>query len=576
MASPTFGTIDQRFSDEPVPTGPVDFSKIAFVSTSTGADDSLFPAGYAADPTSYKAVRFTSTDKAFTDKLGTGYLADAVRAVNAQVAPGGRAADITVIRCAEGGSLAQTMANIIVGLRVLKSAPPKIKATPRLVGTPGYTAQRLTGVARITPSNRGSGYTAAPSVTLTGGGGTGAVAAATISRGIDTIAVDSAGTGYASAPTVVIAAPAGGGTRAVAVATVSGGAVTGITVTNKGHGYGLSEVPAVTLVGGEGSGALATPTLTGVIESVYVLNGGSGFTGAPTVAFSGGAGTGAAASATVEVLANPVIAALPETLNALLAVSVVDVDDASRDGAISARQTIGSERIMPVGVAARVFDTDGATVITRPMAPRILGLITRVDFQNAGKPFEPFANRQIYGLVGTSRDIEFDMRDGSVEGQQLLAAEVSIVVSGEVDIDGAIADGGFVFIGTDNCATDGDLWQQIHQVRGADIIDVEHMRLTRLFLGRKISASNAEAWINSQKFNLRDHKAADDILGYNVQFLPDENSPEEVRLGRLATDLGIETAPVFRVAKRNVRRFRQAVTDLVADIAARINASAIL
>ncbi len=185
--------------------------------------------------------------------------------MNQQVAPGGRAADITVIRCAEGGSLAQTMANIIVGLQALKAAPPKIKATPRLVGTPGYTAQRLTGVARITPSNRGSGYTAAPSVTLTGGGGTGAVAAATISRGHRHDRRGLGRTGYTSAPTVVIAPPAGGGTRAVATATVTGGAVTGITVTNKGHGYGLSEIPAVTLVGGEGTGALATPTLTGVI-----------------------------------------------------------------------------------------------------------------------------------------------------------------------------------------------------------------------------------------------------------------------------------------------------------------------
>lgn len=424
--APVFGTIDQRFSDEPLPTGPVDFSKIAFVSTSTGADDTVFPAGTASDLASYKAVRFTSSDTAFTSKLGTGYLADAVRAVNAQIAPGSQAADITVIRCAEGtgadaaAKLAATMANVIKGLEALKLAPQKINATPRLIGVPGYTAQRT---------------------------------------GDD---------------------------------------------------------------------------------------------------------------------ANPVIAALPEVLSALLAIAVVDVDDASRDAAIDARETIGSDRIMPVGVAARVFDTDGTTVITRPMAPRILGLITRVDFQSGGKPFEPFANRQIYGLVNTSRVIPFDLRDGSVEGQQLLAAEVAIVTQGEVDIDGAIADGGFVFIGTDNCASDGDLWQQIHQVRGADYIDVEHMRITRQFLGRKISASNAEAWINSLKFNLRDHKAADDILGYKVEFKPDQNSPEQVRAGRLTTDLGIEEAPVFRVAKRNVRRYRQAVNDLVADIAARINAAAIL
>lgn len=574
MTTPVFGTIDQRYSDEPLPTGPVDFSKIALVSTSTGADDDLFPAGVASDPTSFVPVRFTSSDTAFTGKLGTGYLADAVRAVNAQVAPGGQAADITVIRVAEGGNLNQTFANLIAGLQALKKAPRKINATPRLVGTPGYTAQRLTGVGSIGLSSRGSGYTAAPTVALTGGGGTGAAATATISRGVASVAIGSAGTGYTAA-SVVFSAPASGGPRAVGTVQISGGAVTGVTVTNKGHGYGPDEVPAVTITG-DGTGAQATAMMTGVLEAITVTNGGSGYTGAPTVGLTGGNGTGAAAAAVVEVLANPVVAALPEVLNALLAFSVVDVDDSSRDAAIDARETIGSERIMPIGVAARVFDVDGATPITRPMAPRILGLITRVDFQSGGKPFEPFANRQIYGIIGTSRNIEFDLRDGSVEGQQLLAAEVSIVVQGETDVDGAIADGGYVFIGTDNCATDGDLWQQAHQVRGADLIDVEHMRLTRLFLGRKISASNAEAWINSLKFNLRDHKAATDILGYKTEFKPDENSAEEVRAGRLTVDLGIEEAPVFRVAKRKVRRYRQAVNDLVADIAARINASSIL
>ena len=574
MAAPVFGTIDQRFSDEPLPSGPIDFSKIALVSTATGADDDIFPAGMASDPTSFTAVRFTSSDTAFTDKLGTGYLPDAVRAVNAQLAPGAQAADITVIRVAEGGSLNQTMANVIAGLQALKAAPRRTKGTPRLVGVPGYTAQRLTGVASIIPSNRGSGFTSAPTVALTGGGGTGASAAAVISRGVASVAINQPGTGY-SAASVAFSAPASGGTRATGTVQVSAGAVTGVTITNKGHGYGDAEVPTLTITG-DGAGANASATMTGVIERINVVSGGSAYTSAPSVAITGGAGTGAAATAVVEVLANPVCAALPEVLASLLAIAVVDVDDSSRTAAISAREAMGSDRILPVGIAARVFDVDGATALTRPMAPRILGLINRVDFENGGKPFEPFANRQIYGLIGTSRDLDFDLRDGATEGQQLLAAEVSIVVRGEVDIDGAIADGGFVFIGTDNCATDGNLWQQIHQVRGADYIDVEHMRLTRLFLGRKVSASNAEAWINSLKFNLRDHKAATDILGYKTEFKPDQNSPEEIRAGRLAVDLGIEEAPVFRVAKRNVRRYRQAVNDLVADISARINATAIL
>lgn len=63
------------------------------------------------------------------------------------------------------------------------------------------------GVASIAVSDGGTGYSAAPIVSLTGGGGTGATAVAVVSSGVVTaINVVSAGTGYTSAPTVVITA----------------------------------------------------------------------------------------------------------------------------------------------------------------------------------------------------------------------------------------------------------------------------------------------------------------------------------------------------------------------------------
>ncbi|MBO9125451.1 MULTISPECIES: phage tail sheath protein [unclassified Rhizobium] len=266
--------------------------------------------------------------------------------------------------------------------------------------------------------------------------------------------------------------------------------------------------------------------------------------------------------------AGPVAAALHAACERLLAVSVIDVDDTSAANAIDARETLNSERIMPIGVAARVYS--GSNLVTKPMGPRIIGLFQRVDSENGGKPFEPIANRAVYGIAGLSRQIPFSLLDGSTEGQQMLESEVSIVAAGESGVDGSIADGGFVFIGTDNTTT-GELWKQIHQVRGADYLTVKMMEITRQFLGPKISAARVEAWINSLKFMLRDHKGNDDILGYEVKFDANKNSPEEIRLGHLLVNLGIEPAPSFKLARHEVRRYRPAVEGLVADIIARLS-----
>ncbi|AKR58022.1 tail sheath protein [Devosia sp. H5989] len=270
------------------------------------------------------------------------------------------------------------------------------------------------------------------------------------------------------------------------------------------------------------------------------------------------------------VTTSPVVAALHAACERLLAVAVVDVDDTSKANAVGARETMNSERLMPLGIAARVYE--GAALVTRPMGPRIVGLFQRVDNLNEGKPFDPIANRPIYGLAGLSRKIPFSLLDGSTEGQQMLEAEVSIVAEGEVGVDGSVADGGFNFIGTDN-ATTGELWKQIHQVRGADYLTVKIMQITREFLGRKITGDLVEAWLNSIKFMLRDHQADDDILGYDVKFLPAKNSPEQIRLGKLTVNMGIEPAPAFKVANHEIARYRPAIEGLVNDIIARQNAS---
>ena len=77
-----------------------------------------------------------------------------------------------------------------------------------------------------------------------------------IDSSASSIKVDAGGSGYTSAPTVILTPGVGGGSGATAKATVSGGVVTGITLTSLGSGY--TEAPTVSFSGGGGSGAAAS------------------------------------------------------------------------------------------------------------------------------------------------------------------------------------------------------------------------------------------------------------------------------------------------------------------------------
>lgn len=70
------------------------------------------------------------------------------------------------------------------------------------------------------------------------------------------------GTGYTTAPTVALTG--GGGTGATATATVSGGEVTGFTITNAGSGY--TSAPTVALTGGAGTGATASAAIDAGVD----------------------------------------------------------------------------------------------------------------------------------------------------------------------------------------------------------------------------------------------------------------------------------------------------------------------
>ena len=146
--------------------------------------------------------------------------------------------------------------------------------------------------------------------------GSGATASATAvlspvlaNRGyIRSITILNDGSGYTSTPTVFISTSrdgAGVNASAVAITTSVGGlnSIKELVLTNAGAGY--TQAPDINIVGGGGSGAIATCTIEktqrGVI-SFNVINGGSGYTSSPAITVSGpGAGVTAIGESVVDI-----------------------------------------------------------------------------------------------------------------------------------------------------------------------------------------------------------------------------------------------------------------------------------
>lgn len=159
-------------------------------------------------------------------------------------------------------------------------------------------------------TNGGSGYVTDPTVSITGGTGTGATATATLVGGVVTaLVLTNPGTGYMPGDTLIVNFSG----------TADPGIVTGALVTDGGTGY--TSAPSVTLSGGGGTGATATATVAGgAVTAINITAPGSGYTTLPTISFSGGGGTGATGMAEVSTVAAataivwPVISPNPTTL----------------------------------------------------------------------------------------------------------------------------------------------------------------------------------------------------------------------------------------------------------------------
>ena len=206
--------------------------------------------------------------------------------------------------------------------------------------------------------------------------------------------------------------------------------------------------------------------------------------------------------------ANAVCAALPAICAKLLTHAVVDGPATTEQAALDWRETLSSDRLIPVDPAVKVLASPAEIVV--PMSPAVIGIAVRRDHEKQGRPFHSWANQAVRGIVGPSRPINFSLTDGATEGQRLLASNIGVLLRGEMGVETAIASGGFVFVGTDNAGED-DLWRFYNVTRGRDFIHLMFLRTLRYYLGRfNITGQTVQAVVNTMSFALRDLKADGD------------------------------------------------------------------
>jgi hypothetical protein len=181
--------------------------------------------------------------------------------------------------------------------------PPLVTVSSPTANLGSAVVSTISGrVTRVAVSNVGENYTNGAAVTFS----------APTTGFVQAINVNFGGSGYTSAPYVEIVG--GGGTGAAATATVAGGRVTGITITNPGRDFATA--PQIRLIGGGGTGASALSLLGfdtargdailagNTVVGVNITNPGAGYAAPPTVTITGvGAGrpgSGALATASIE------------------------------------------------------------------------------------------------------------------------------------------------------------------------------------------------------------------------------------------------------------------------------------
>lgn len=217
-----------------------------------------------------------------------------------------------------------------------------------------------------------------------------------------------------------------------------------------------------------------------------------------------------------------VMAGLAALADRMRAVAVIDGPDTSDADVIAMRGQSGSRRIYLVDPWVRV----GEQRVVEPASPRVAGVIARSDAER-GYWWSP-SNREIAGIVGTSRPVDFTLGDAASRANTLNAEAVTTIIRPDA--------GGFRLWGDRGLSQD-PRWTYISVVRTSDAIQERLLRGHQWAVDRNLTATYVDEVLAGVSAFLRELQGAGAIVGGRAWVDPALNTAEQIGAGKVTFSL---------------------------------------
>lgn len=224
--------------------------------------------------------------------------------------------------------------------------------------------------------------------------------------------------------------------------------------------------------------------------------------------------------------------------------------------AVGYRANFSARELMLLYPDFLAFDTTAATTSTSYAVARALGLRARIDEETG--PHKTLSNVPVEGVVGLTRDIQWDLQNDNTEAALLNAAEITALVRTST---------GYRFWGNRTCSSD-PLFAFESTVRVGQLIADTVALGMEWAIDKPLTPALVRDIVETINGFFRQLKASGVILGANAWYDESQNSIDSLKAGKLRIDYDYTVPPPLEDLGFNQRITDAYFADFSAQVAA--------